>query len=67
MRPTASFRSSLEYAGLVYGKAPYLYVRLEERFGAEALMKAIRAAVGEHSFRLATPESWAAALERELC
>ncbi|HLE44194.1 MAG TPA: hypothetical protein VJB36_09285, partial [Methylomirabilota bacterium] len=51
LRETASFRSPIEYAGLVYGKAPYLYVALRESLGAARLHGALRAAVERHRFR----------------
>lgn len=62
-RDTASFRTSLEYAGLVYGKAPYVYAALRDRLGAARLERAICAAVARHRFRIATTPAWIDALE----
>jgi hypothetical protein len=62
-RPTASFGSSLEYAALVYGKAPYLYVDLEERLGRARLDAAIRGAMQASAWEVVDGEGWLAALE----
>lgn len=62
-RPTESFGSTLEYAALVYGKAPYLYVDLEEELGADALDAALAAATREHAWQLVTTDVWLASLE----
>ncbi|HJN75406.1 MAG TPA: M1 family aminopeptidase [Myxococcota bacterium] len=63
-RPTTSFSSTLEYAALVYGKAPYLYVDLEEDLGRDALDRALRAATEEHAWELVGTEDWLSSLER---
>jgi hypothetical protein len=63
LRETASFRSPVEYAGLIYGKAPYVYVALRESLGAARLHGAIRAAVERHRFRIVTMPEWIDALE----
>ena len=65
LRETASFRSPIEYAGLVYGKAPYLYVALRESLGAARLHGAMRAAVERHRFRIISMGEWVDALEAE--
>jgi hypothetical protein len=62
-RGIASFRSRIEYAGLVYGKAPYLYVALRETLGDKRLHGAVRAAVERFRFRLVTLDDWFDALE----
>jgi hypothetical protein len=64
LRDTKSFTSPTEYAALVYGKAPYVYVRLRQRLGDDKLHGAIRAAVDEHRFGLATTDEWIDSLER---
>lgn len=66
LRPTRAYRSSLEYAALVYGKAPYLYVALSKALGARVLDDAIHKAVDRHKFQLVTTEQWIAALEQQL-
>jgi hypothetical protein len=62
-RATASFRSPIEYAGLVYGKAPYLYVALRESLGAARLDQALRIAVERHRFRIVSLDEWIDTLE----
>ena len=62
-RPTSSFASTLEYGALVYGKAPYLYVELED----DGLGPALQAATREHAWGLADTEDWLASLERHGC
>lgn len=66
LRPVDRFDTAAEYAGLVYGKAPYLYVELRRALGAERLHRAIRRAVARHRFRLLTTEAWIDALTAEL-
>jgi len=63
-RPTGSFGSSLEYAALVYGKAPYLYNALEERHGRAAVDRALHSAVDELAWGVTDTDGWIAALER---
>jgi hypothetical protein len=65
LRDTASFRSAVEYAGLVYGKAPYLYVALGRSLGQERLEAAVRAAVARHRFRIVSTPEWITTLEAE--
>lgn len=65
LRDTASFRSGVEYAGLVYGKAPYLYVALGRSLGDARLEAAVRAAVARHRFRIVSTPEWIATLETE--
>ena len=62
-RPTETFGSSLEYAALVYGKAPYLYVDLEQRLGRSRLDAAIAAAMSAQAWQVVDGEQWLAALE----
>jgi hypothetical protein len=64
LRDTRSFETSAEYAALVYGKAPYLYVELRKKLGDRTLHGAIRNAVDEHRFALVTTEQWIASLEK---
>ncbi len=65
LRPSHAFASTLEYAGLVYGKAPYLYVALRDALGAETLHRALRKAIEQHKFQLVTVSAWVEAIERE--
>lgn len=62
-RPTRAFASTLEYGALVYGKAPYLYVALEERHGQAAVDRALRQAVDSLAWGIADQQDWLAALE----
>jgi hypothetical protein len=63
-RPTDTFRSTVEYAGLVYGKAPYLYVALEKDLGQDRLDKAIRGAIDRLSWTVVTGDEWLQALQK---
>lgn len=53
-RPTWAFDSNLEYAALVYGKAPLLFDAWRERLGSEAWVGVLRAYVEQHRYRWAT-------------
>jgi aminopeptidase N len=63
LRDTNSYTSTLEYAGLVYGKAPYLYEALRLSLGEEPLHAAMRSAVQTFRFRIVSTEEWVSALE----
>ncbi len=52
-QPAANFSSEVAYAGLVYGKGPYLYPALRDAVGARAFYRHLRAYVTEHRFRVA--------------
>ncbi|MEQ1568146.1 MAG: M1 family aminopeptidase [Myxococcota bacterium] len=60
---TSAFVSNLQYAGVVYGKAPGLYRALERSIGRPALDRAIRQAVEARGWTTSTAEQWLAALE----
>ncbi|MCC6750712.1 MAG: hypothetical protein IT371_23855 [Deltaproteobacteria bacterium] len=62
-QPLAQFPSSMAYAAIVYGKAPYFYAALEKRLGAPRLRKILRAAVDRYRFRLVTVPAWTRALD----
>jgi hypothetical protein len=64
LRDTQSFETPTEYAALVYGKAPYVYVGLRKQLGDDVLHRAIRDAVNDHRFALATTDQWIASLEK---
>ncbi len=53
-RPSDEFESSLQYGGLVYGKAAMFYLELEDRFGVGRLTRALRTLVEEGAFRMLT-------------
>lgn len=62
-RPSAAFTSPAEYAGLVYGKAPYGYVALQKRLGEGAFDAALREAVAQSRFRMVTLDQWMSTVE----
>lgn len=57
-RPTRAFRSPLAYAGLVYGKAPWLFVRVRDLLGDEKLDEALRTYRRRYAFREAGPRDF---------
>jgi len=61
-RASGAFASPLEYAALVYGKAPYAYVALRQQLGVDRLNAAIRAAIAKHRFAIVTTREWIDAL-----
>ena len=52
-RATSGFQSTGEYAGLVYGKAPFFYQALADRLGDEALSRGLAEYANEHWMGLA--------------
>jgi len=54
-RPVEDFGSSIEYAGLVYGKGPYLFVRLRELLGDRAFFRGVRRYIARYRYRMAPP------------
>lgn len=64
LRDTSSFETPVEYAALVYGKAPYVYVTLRDKIGEKKLHDAIATAVDDHRFGLVTTDEWIGAIER---
>jgi len=52
-RPVSSFRTPLAYAGLIYGKGPYLYRELRKALGDEKFFAALRSYVSRYRFRIA--------------
>jgi hypothetical protein len=65
-RATDAFESSVQYGGLVYGKAAAFYLALEERYGVDRVTSALRTLVGTGAFRMLTGDDVAAALARRL-
>jgi hypothetical protein len=57
-RDSHAFRSNIEYAGLVYGKAPFAYLALQNRMGVGALEAAIRDGIREVEFGLTSTDDW---------
>jgi hypothetical protein len=64
-RPTSAFTSPMRYAGLVYGKGPYLYNALREAAGDAAFFRALRRYVNTWRFRTAPPTGFVDALIAE--
>ncbi|HEY8427432.1 MAG TPA: M1 family aminopeptidase [Sandaracinaceae bacterium] len=56
-RPVSAFGDPLSYAGLVYGKGPYLYPALRRLLGDRAFFGAIQDYVRAHRFRMAPPRA----------
>lgn len=52
-RPAGAFGPPIAYAGLVYGKGPYLYPALRAELGDEAFFTGLRAYVARYRFRSA--------------
>lgn len=57
-RPTGEFDSVLEYAGLVYGKAPFFYQALEAELGRDALLRAIATVVAQYRFEVVSADAF---------
>lgn len=55
-RPADEFDDQVEYAGLVYGKAPLFYEALREEIGEKKLLEALRWVVRTYRFRRVTPD-----------
>lgn len=56
-QPVSAFADSLSYAGIVYGKAPYLYPALRRLLGDRRFFRALRGYVRAHRFRTAPPRA----------
>jgi hypothetical protein len=52
-RATSAFQNTGEYAGLVYGKAPFFYQALADRLGDETLSRGLAVYASEHWMGLA--------------
>lgn len=62
-REAGAFDSSLQYAGLVYGKAPLFYEAAEKLIGEERVAKSLREIVARWSFQRTTPDDLRTALK----
>jgi hypothetical protein len=56
-RPTGEFSSNLQYAGIVYGKAPLLFDAQRKLVGEEAWERSLRAYVEQHRYRWVTSKT----------
>ncbi len=54
-RPAGDFPSMIDYAGLVYGKAPLFYEAVERAIGRQKLARALRSVVEKWRFKRITP------------
>jgi hypothetical protein len=63
-RPTDDYSGALEYAALVYGKAPYFYVDLEKKVGRRTLDTALKGSVSDWSWQIAYGGDWLQALDK---
>ncbi len=58
-RPTSEFSGMLEYAALVYGKAPYYYEAVRRAIGDERFAETMRRYYRDYLYKQAAPESFA--------
>lgn len=65
-RPSDDFDSTLQYGGVIYGKAPLLYETLAETFGEDAVVAALAAVVDDYAFEQASTPDLRATLGEEL-
>ncbi len=63
---TDAFDSSLQYSGVVYGKAAAFYLALEEEYGRDEVVAALGAVTEEHAFTMITADGLREALAAEL-
>lgn len=56
-RPIEQFEGEMAYAGLVYGKGPFMYRELRRAMGDAAFFDAIRRYVARHRFGTASPRA----------
>jgi aminopeptidase N len=56
-RPASAFANMVSYAGLVYGKGPYLWSALRTELGDKAYFDAMRSYVAKNRLRLAPPRA----------
>jgi hypothetical protein len=63
-QPAGAFRSPLQYAGIVYGKAPLFYEEARKQIGDEAFDGICRAYRQQWAFREAGPDAWAQSAKR---
>jgi hypothetical protein len=63
-QPSDAFSSSMQYGGVVYGKAPGFYRALVGLVGREAVVAALRKLVKENLFELTTAEELLGAMQQ---
>ena len=52
-QPASAFKSPMAYAGLVYGKGPYVYEAIRKAIGDKAFFDGLKAYVEKYRFRIA--------------
>lgn len=57
-RPTSTFKTNVEYAGLIYGKAPLFFEALRDRVGPTLFERALRQYVDENRYRWVTAKTF---------
>jgi hypothetical protein len=63
-RPASAFSSPIEYAGIVYGKAPFFYEAAAKMFGEDKVLTGLHILTERERFKRATPEDvWNALLD----
>jgi hypothetical protein len=63
-RPASAFSSPIEYAGIVYGKAPFFYDAAARMFGEDKVLLGLHILTEQQRFKRATPEDvWNAMLQ----
>lgn len=65
-QPSEDFDSSLQYGGVVYGKAPGVYSALAEEFGEDAVVEALAGVVTDHAFEQISVEDLHVSLANRL-
>jgi hypothetical protein len=61
-RPAGAFKSMIEYAGIVYGKAPLFYEAASKAVGESHVLAALRSVVATYKFRRVSPGELRSAL-----
>jgi len=56
-RPASAYDPPVTYAGIVYGKAPFLWTRLRERLGDFVFFAGLRQYVARYRMRIAPPDA----------
>ena len=56
-RPASEFANMVSYAGLVYGKGPYLWAAIRTELGDKAYFDAMKSYVAKYRLRLAPPRA----------
>ena len=56
-QPADAFGGMLRYAGIVYGKGPYLWAAIRKQLGDAAFTKGVRAYVATNRLRVAAPRA----------